>query len=255
MRNIRLEIEYDGTRYQGWQVQAGHKVARSQSRKLKTIQETIERTLQRILQEKVRLIVSGRTDAGVHAQAQVANFKTSSKIPLDKLQLALNGILPEDIAIINIEEKPLRFNSRFDAKSKVYRYSILNRRYPCALSRHTVFFYPYALALKLMQQESKCLLGRHNFKSFQASDKMERSPVKTIKKINITKNKEGLINIDIEAGGFAYNMVRNIVGTLIEIGRKRFKKGDLKKILLAKNRKSAGPTAPAKGLTLLKVNY
>ncbi len=253
MRNIRLEIEYDGTAYAGWQFQISN--IKYQKSKLKTIQETIEKTLQKILREKVRLIVSGRTDAGVHAKAQVANFKTKSKIPLDKLQLALNGNLPKDIAIINIGEKPLRFHSRFDARSKTYRYSILNRRFPGALLRRFVYFYPHPLGLKLMRQEAKVLLGRHNFKSFQAADKINRSPLKTVKKINITKNKEGLINIDIEADGFAYNMVRNIVGTLIETGRKRFKKGDLKKILLARDRRLAGPTVPAKGLTLLKVNY
>lgn len=247
MRNLCLEIEYDGTAYAGWQVQ----LRRSQ----RTIQEEIEKTLRKILQEKVHLIASGRTDAGVHARAQVANFKTKSTILPDKLQLALNGNLPEDIAVINIKEKPLGFHSRFDAKSKIYRYSILNRRYPSAIARHSVYFYPHSLDVQLMRQEAGVLLGRHNFRSFQAADKMERCPVKTIKKINIAKNKDGIINIDIEASGFAYNMVRNISGTLIEIGRKRFKKGDLKKILLAKDRKLAGPTVPAKGLTLLQVNY
>jgi len=254
MRNILLEIEYDGSAYAGWQVQLCRSslVARRSQR---TIQGVIEKTLQRILQERVHLIASGRTDAGVHAKAQTANFKTISKIPLDKLQLALNGNLPEDIAIINIEERPLKFHSRFDAKSKIYRYSILNRRYPSSLLRRCVYFYPHPLDVKLIRQEAAVLVGRHNFRSFQAADKIERDPVKNIKKITISKNKDGLIAIDIEADGFAYNMVRNIVGTLIEIGRKRFKKGALKKILLAKDRRLAGPTVPARGLCLVKVNY
>lgn len=246
MRNLKLEIEYDGTNYCGWQLQKSHQH--------KTIQKTIEKTLRKILQEEIRLIVSGRTDAGVHAKAQVANFHTNSNITLFKLQRALNGLLPDDITIIKIEENNLDFNSRFDAKSKIYRYTILNRRYPSALLRNRVYFYPYPLNTKLMQKESKVLLGRHNFKSFQASDKKERDPMKRIKRIKIARD-NSLIHIDIEADGFLYNMVRNIVGTLIEIGRSRFPRGSLKKILHLHNRKLAGPTVPACGLCLLKVKY
>ncbi|MFH0935300.1 MAG: tRNA pseudouridine(38-40) synthase TruA [Candidatus Omnitrophota bacterium] len=243
-RNLKLEIEYDGTNYAGWQVQNSNK----------TIQSVIEKTLQRILQEKVHLIVSGRTDSGTHALAQVANFKTKSKIPPDKLRLALNSWLPADIAISKAEEKALDFHSRFDAKSKIYRYSILNRPHPSPLQRKAVYFYRHPLNVSLMRKESKVLLGRHNFKSFQAVDKTERNPVRTIKNIRITVD-NGLVCIDIEAGGFLYNMVRNIAGTLIEIGRGRFKPGDLKRILLGRDRRLAGPTVPARGLCLMKVNY
>lgn len=247
MRNIKLEIEYDGTNYCGWQVQVRNK------RKI-SIQETLEKTLQKILQEKIRLIVSGRTDAGVHALGQVANFKTNSSIPAWKLQKALNSSLPDDIVIAKAEEAGLDFHSRFDVKSKVYRYTILNRAYPAALLKNSVHFYPYTLNIKLMQDESRFLLGRHNFKSFQASAKIERNPVKTIKKIKIARDKD-LVYIDIEGDGFLHKMVRNIVGTLIEIGRGRFSGGSLKKILYLKNRKLAGPTVPAQGLCLLKVRY
>jgi tRNA pseudouridine38-40 synthase len=251
MRNISLEIEYDGTNYCGWQVQnsgnlrTGHK---------KSIQEVIEKTLRKILQEKIHLIASGRTDAGVHAKAQVANFKTNSSIALKKLQTALNGLLAQDIAITKMEEKGIDFHSRFDAKSKLYRYTILNRVYPSSLLRNTVYFYPYPLNIKLMQEESRVLLGKHNFKSFRACDKKERDPIRTIHKIRVTKDKD-LIYIDLEADGFLYNMARNIVGTLIEIGRGKFAKGSLKKILLSGNRINAGPTAPARGLCLLEVKY
>lgn len=245
MRNIKLVIEYDGTNYCGWQVQRRNRYKAS-------IQEILEKALHKILQEKVKVIASGRTDAGVHAWAQVANFKTNSKITLNKLQRALNGNLPDDISINKIEEVGLDFHSRFDAKSKAYRYTILNRSYPSALSRNRVYFYPYFLDVKLMQRESRILLGRHNFKSFQASDTKERDPVKTIKKIRITKEKD-LIYIDIEADGFLYNMVRNIVGTLIEIGRGKFPKGSLKKVLLSKDRRLAGPSVPSWGLCLLEV--
>lgn len=247
MCNLKLEIEYDGTGYCGWQLQ-------SRNKHKKSIQEVLEKTLQKILQEKIKLIGAGRTDAGVHALAQVANFKTKSNIALDRLQRALNGLLPDDIAVSRLEEVNPGFHSRFDASSKVYRYIILNRSYPSAFLRKRVYFCPYPLNIKLMQEESKVLLGRHNFKAFQAADKIERDALKTIKKLDISRDKD-LIYIDIEADGFLYNMVRNIVGTLIEIGRGKLKKRELKKILLAKDRRFAGPTVPAKGLCLLEVKY
>lgn len=243
MRNLKLEIEYDGTNYCGWQVQTRQKHKPS-------IQETLEKTLQKILREKIRIIGSGRTDAGVHAQAQIANFKTDSNIALDKLHRALTGLLPDDIAVTKIEEVPLDFHSRFSAKSKVYRYAILNRKYPSAILRNIAYFFPYPLNIRLMQKQAKLLLGRHNFKSFQAADYRERNPVRTIKKIKITKDKD-LIYIDIEADGFLQNMARNIVGTLIEIGRG--KPLEIKKLLSWKDRTKTGPTAPAKGLCLVKV--
>jgi len=246
-RNIRLIIEYDGTNYCGWQVQ-------SRNPSKKSIQEVIERVLSKILREKIKLIASGRTDAGVHARAQVANFKTSSQLPIDKIQKALNGLLPDDISIHKAEIAPADFHSRFDAKSKTYRYTILNRRYPSALYRDTVYFCQYPLNVSLMRKESRVLLGRHNFKSFRLTDKRERNPVRTIKKISVRKT-AGSIEIDIEANGFLYNMVRSIIGTLIEIGRGKFPPGSMRRILLSKNRKFAGPTAPAKGLCLLKVSY
>lgn len=245
MRNIKLEIEYDGTNYCGWQVQTHQKHKPS-------IQDTIEKVLRKILQEKINLIGSGRTDAGVHAKAQVANFKTSSGINLNKLRRALNGLMPDEIAVSKIEEVPLDFHSRFDAKSKVYRYTILNRGFPSAMLRNTAYFYHYPLNVVLMQKQARPLLGRHNFKSFQASDNKERDATRTIKRIKITQERD-LIYIDIEADGFLRNMVRNIVGTLIEIGRGN--PIDMKKLISLKDRRKAGPTAPAKGLCLMKLNY
>lgn len=253
MRNIRLQIEYDGTRYHGWQVQRKSKTNLS-TRKTKTIQETIENTLKDILQKKATLIVSGRTDSGVHAKGQVANFKTTSQIALPKLQKALNSLLPKDISVSRVEEAGPDFHSRFDAKSKLYCYTILESPYPCALLRRYSYFCPHPLNINLMRKEAKTLIGRHNFKSFQASDKKERRAVKTIKKLDIVK--EGnLVYIYIKGDGFLYNMARNIVGTLIEIGRGRFSRGSLKKILASKDRRLAGPLVPAKGLSLLKVEY
>ena len=253
MRNLRLEIEYDGTRYNGWQIQNSRK-AHAVSRKPKTIQQAIENPLHKILQEKIKIIVSGRTDSGVHAKGQVANFKTTSQIALPKLQKALNSLLPKDISVSKVEEAGHDFHSRFDAKSKLYCYTIVNSPYPCALLRRYSYFYPYPLNINLMRKEAKDLIGRHNFKSFKASDKKEGCLVRTIKKLDIVK-KGNLMYIHVKGDGFLYNMVRNIVGTLIEIGRGRFPQGSLKKILSAKDRKAAGPLVPARGLCLLKVKY
>lgn len=245
-RNIKLEIEYDGSAYAGWQVQSK---ARG-----KTIQQIIEETLRKVIRERVKLIVSGRTDAGVHALGQVANFYTHSAMPLSRLKLALNGLLPEDIKVAAIKEAKPYFHSRFSAKLKIYRYSILNRAHSSPLVRKTVYFYPHPLNVKLMQQEAQALLGKHDFSAFRASQGAKRNPVKTIKKISVAK-KGDFIYITVEADGFLYNMVRNIAGTLIEVGRGRFPKGSLKKILRSGNRRLAGPTAAACGLCLLKVRY
>jgi tRNA pseudouridine38-40 synthase len=246
LKNIRLEIEYSGTKYCGWQVQP--------NTKRKSIQAVIENVLFQVLGEEVKLIVSGRTDAGVHALAQIANFHTSSKIKLDKLKLALNGILPKDIKISAIKEVPQNFHSRFSSKAKIYRYTILNRSHSSPLLEGKVYFYPHFLNLRLMREEAKVLLGKHNFSSFQASLGKERNPVKTIKRLVITRRKD-LIYIEIEADGFLYNMVRNIAGTLVKIGRGKSKKGIMENILLAKDRRLAGQTLPACGLCLLKVKY
>jgi len=253
MRNFKLKIEYDGTHYYGWQVQNGKK-ARASYRNSQTIQHVLEQTLNKILQEDIKLTVAGRTDSGVHALAQVANFKSSSRMPLEKLRWALNCLLPEDIKVTRIKNVGLDFNSRFCAKSKFYRYTILNRKYSSALLANRVYFFHHHLDLGLMRREARVLLGRHNFTSFQATETRQRSPVRTIKLIKISKDKD-LLHIDIQADSFLYNMARSIAGTLLEIGRGRFPQGSMKNILKARNRKLAGPTLPARGLYLVKVKY
>jgi len=210
--------------------------------------------LKKILQENIKLIVAGRTDSGVHALSQVANFKSSTKIPLLRLRWALNCLLPDDIKVTGIRRVGPGFNSRFSAKSKVYRYTILNRNYSSALLAQRVYFFHHPLDLQLMRREAKVLGGRHSFKAFQATDERFRNPVKTVKSIRILKEKD-FLHIDIEADSFVYNMVRNIAGTLLEIGRGRFAKGSMLKILKSGNRRLAGPTLPAKGLCLVKVKY
>jgi tRNA pseudouridine38-40 synthase len=253
MRNFKLEIEYDGTHYYGWQVQNGKK-AKASYRNSQTIQQVLEEVLRKVLQEEIKLIVAGRTDSGVHALSQVANFKSLTRMPLERLRWALNCLLPQDIKVTRITPVGLDFNSRFSAKSKHYRYTILNRKYSSALLANRVYFFHYPLDVRLMRREAKVLLGKHNFASFQATEIRQRNPVRTVKRIKITRDKEFLY-IDIQADSFLYNMVRSIAGTLLEIGRGRFQPGSMEKILKAHNRKLAGPTLPAKGLCLVKVKY
>lgn len=251
LRNIKLTIEYDGTYFEGWQVQRENQ---------KTVQGEIEKALKKILKEKIRITGSGRTDSGVHALGQVANFKTKSEKKISEILNALNGNLTKDIVILKAEDAPLDFHAQYSVKTKTYRYTILNRETRCAQQKKLCLFYPYKLNLRLMREEAKCLVGLNDFKSFQASDPARRlkqkkgSTVRTIKKIDIRK-KGDYIYIDIEANGFLYKMVRNIVGTLLEIGHGRLLKGSMKQILSQKNRDSAGYAAKAKGLSLLQVTY
>lgn len=246
MRNIKLIIEYEGSGYSGWQVQNGSQ--------RKTVQETIEVALARILQEKIKLIGSGRTDSGVHAQAQIANFKTKSRLDCADIKRALNSVLPADIRIKEAKEAHPDFHARFAAQSKTYRYTIVNDSFASPFLRRYAHLIKYPLSIAKMRKAGNHLIGRHNLASFQAQDKRERPAVRTIKRLNVRKSKN-LIQIDIEADGFLYRMVRNIVGTLIEVGRKRLEPEDIKAILKAKNRIYAGPCAPARGLCLLEVRY
>lgn len=246
LRNIKLTIEYDGTNYNGWQSQ--------DARKAKSIQQVIEKALKSFLHEKIKLIASGRTDSGAHALGQVANFKTRSRLKTLQIKKALNANLPDDIVVRYAEEVDLKFHSRFDVKSKVYRYVILNRSERPAINRDSSLFYPYKIDLNLICKEARLLVGKHDFKAFQAADKIERGSIRTIKSLKVNKAGD-FINIDIEANGFLYKMVRNIVGTLLEIGRGRFPKGRIKKMFREKDRRLCGPTASAKGLFLMRVDY
>lgn len=244
-RNIKLTIEYDGTDYQGWQRQLNTR---------ETLQEIIEEVLRGILQKKVSLIVSGRTDAGVHARGQEANFKTYTKIPLKKLKRALNSLLPDDIVVTRAQDIAWDFHARFAAKTKIYRYAIINQKYPSVFWRKFAYFVPFKLDFRLMQKEARALLGRHDFRCFQAAGRKAKDTVRTIKKIKVTK-KGSIIFIDIQANGFLYKMVRNIAGTLIEVGRGRKPQISIKKILNSRNRQFAGPTVASCGLCLLRVQY
>lgn len=244
MRNIKLTIRYDGTDYSGWQSQ----------KNAEGIQDVIQRAVKKITGRKTTVIASGRTDSGVHALAQIANFKTASRIPLKNLKMALNTILPDDIKIFGCEEVSLKFNSQRSARTKLYRYTIYNNDFMDPFLRRFASKCFFKIDVGLMRKGAKFLVGRRDFTSFQTKDGVDRDACRTIKYIKI-KREGDLIYIDIEADGFLYNMVRNIVGTLIEVGRGKFKADYVGEILKKKDKRTCGPTAPAKGLSLIRVMY
>jgi len=244
MRNIKLTISYEGTQYAGWQFQ----------KNALTIQEVIQAALKKITGAKTNLTASGRTDAGVHAEAQVANFRTRSGIPLDKLQMALNSALPGDIVITDAEEVPVRFNAQHDARSKLYRYTIYNGNFIDPFIRRYAAKVFYRLNIDSMKKAARFLEGRHDFKSFQTQDGEEKDSVRRIYHIKVEKSGK-LVYIYMKVDGFLYNMARNIAGILIEAGRGKIRPSDVKEILSKKDRRHSGPTMPAKGLCLIEVNY
>ncbi|OGX08010.1 MAG: tRNA pseudouridine(38-40) synthase TruA [Omnitrophica WOR_2 bacterium GWA2_47_8] len=247
MRNIKLIIEYDGTSFHGWQIQ----------NKKPTVQGELKKALKKILREDVTLISAGRTDSGVHALGQVTHFKTRSLLGLYQIKQALNAHLPPDISITEAEEADKNFHAQYHAKTKTYRYTILNRRGRSAYMRHFCLHHPYPLNTKKMKEAAKFLIGRRNFRAFQSnnpSNLNSKDTIRTIKRISISK-KSDFVYIDIEADGFLYKMVRNIVGVLLEVGNNRLAARSIKDILKSKNRTQAKKSVAAQGLCLLKVKY
>ncbi len=249
MRNIKLIIEYDGTDFCGWQIQ-------TKNRNKDSIQEAIQKALKIILKETVILTGSGRTDSGVHAKGQVANFKTHSDIPMEKLHKSLNGILPQQIRIKRIERAPISFNARFDASSKLYRYTILNSDVGSPFCGRFAFFMPNRLDMDAMRNAAGYFIGRHSFSAFYAKDKKRNasSVIRTIKKVSIKKDGE-LINIDVEANGFLHNMARRMAGAILLAGLGKISPNDIKKSLDNHKLSPKKYTAPSLGLCLMKVNY
>lgn len=244
MRTLKLTIAYDGTRYAGWQVQP----ARA------TVQGVLQRSLQRILHERVCVIGSGRTDAGVHALAQAAHINTRSDISVGRLRRALNGVLPPDIAVTAIHEAAPRFQAQFHAKRKHYRYQIVNGPVVLPFERPYVHWVQVPLNVALMRREAAVLRGRHDFQAFCAAGSSVTDARRTISRLQV-RRQHGRITIDAEADGFLYNMVRGIAGTLIDIGRGRLPAGTMARILRTKDRRLLGQSAPARGLTLMAVVY
>jgi tRNA pseudouridine38-40 synthase len=239
-----LLIEYEGTAYHGWQVQTN----------AITIQEVVEKNLSRILNTPTTVLSSGRTDAGVHSEGMPAHFVTESKMSMGEIQLALNSLLPHDISIREVREVPMRFNARGSAKSKLYRYSILNRDYPSALNFRRSWFVPHELDIAAMRSAAEYLLGEHDFTSFRAGNCNAKSPIRTMTRVEIVQQNDFLF-FEFEGKGFLKHMVRNFVGTLVYVGKKKFPVEQVEIILEARDRKVAGPTAPSHGLCLIKVEY
>ena len=244
MKRIGLIVAYDGTNYCGWQVQPNGI----------TIQGELNRCLSELLGEEIETIGASRTDAGVHAMGNVAVFDTNTRIPGEKISYALNQRLPEDVRIQLSEEMPLDFHPRYCDSVKTYEYRILNRRFPVPTERLYSYFYHYKLDVEKMRAATSYLIGRHDFASFCGSGAQVKSTVRTIRSIEIERY-EDMITIRISGEGFLYNMVRIIAGTLIEIGNGQYPPERMKKILDARDREYAGPTAPARGLTLLGIQF
>ncbi|SCG84070.1 tRNA pseudouridine synthase A [Proteiniborus sp. DW1] len=244
MRNIKLIIEYDGTNYFGWQKQPNQA----------TIQETLEDSIKKVTKEDVNIIGSGRTDRGVHARGQVANFFTDSRIPSEKFKDAINANLPKDIAISHSEEVDSAFHSRYSAKGKEYRYLIYNRRVPSPLLRNLAYHVPQKLDFNIMRKSATDIVGTHDFRSFMASGSSVEDTTRTVYSVQLDKNYE-LIEFRINGNGFLYNMVRIVVGTLVDIGMGKICSSSIPEIILSRERKNAGHTAPPHGLYLERVLY
>jgi tRNA pseudouridine38-40 synthase len=249
MRTIKLTLAYDGTNYAGWQRQADKA----------TIQETIETALEKIVGVATHVAASGRTDAGVHALAQVASFDTTSALSPHELQKALNAHLPRDIAVVTAEEAKYRFHARKDAVRKRYRYVIVNSRTHDVFRRNYAWHYCYGkLDAATMDRAARHWLGKHDFRSFESRWPQRSSSVRTILDVacrRLPPPEEKIIHFEVEADGFLYNMVRTMVGTLIEVGRGRRDEAWAGEILTAGDRRRAGMKVPAAGLFLVSVGY
>lgn len=262
MRNIALLIEYDGTGYGGWQIQKNSG----------SIQGVIEKTLSELLQERVKIVGAGRTDAGVHARGQVANFHTASEWTAEKFAYALNGTLPEDIAVCAAAEVPTRFHARFDATARRYTYRIIARKTPSI--RKFAAFFPFDLSLDKMNAAARLLTGEKSFKSFTKYADQQRHFICNVTKAEWTnegeERKQGkgdrvpdffllpptsLLLFEIEANRFLHGMVRAIVGTLVDVGRGRLSIDEFRSIVLSEERRLASMSAPACGLCLEEVKY
>ena len=244
MKRVKLTVSYDGTNYCGWQVQPNGI----------TVQEVLNKHLSELTGEPIETIGASRTDAGVHALGNVAVFDTNVRMPGEKFSYALNQRLPEDIKIQKSEEVDLSFHPRYVNSEKTYEYRILNRRFPVPTMRFYAHFTYIPLDEEKMREGAAYLVGEHDFKSFCGTGAQVKTTVRCIKNIEIEKQ-GGLLILRITGNGFLYNMVRIIAGTMMEVGSGAYPPEHIKEVLEARDRRAAGPTAPAKGLTLVKIEY
>lgn len=247
MRTIKLTLAYDGTAFAGWQSQPDRR----------TLQETLEETLRQILGERLRVFASGRTDAGVHALGQVVSFDTESPLSADVLYRALNAELPRDMSVVDVRDAPAGFHARRDARSKRYRYVIRDGRRPNVFERNYAWQVPLRLDDARLARASLPLVGTHDFSSFETQGSPRATSVRTVHALDVIRDPADgdRLWIEIEANGFLYNMVRSIVGTLVEVGRGVRDESWPGQVLSAADRRAAGRTAPAQGLFLLWVKY
>jgi len=243
-RRIKLVINYDGTDYFGWQRQ----------RRQRTIQQTLEDAITHLCGVPVELFGSSRTDSGVHALGQVAHFDVDTRVPTSNLVKAVNNLLPQDITVVRADEVPPTFDAIKNTKRKLYRYGIYTRPVRPVMDIRYCWHRPGKLNVETMTQCADMLIGTHDFKSFANASDKRTSSVRTITKCTVTRE-ENWVLIDVEADGFLYNMVRNIVGTLVEVGRGRWTPSRFADILKARDRSFAGPIAPPSGLCLMRIEY
>jgi tRNA pseudouridine38-40 synthase len=243
--NIKLTIEYDGSAYHGWQRQPNGP----------SIQEEIEKAASVMTRQKITLIGSGRTDAGVHALGQTANFRCRTRIPVVDLHKGLNSLLPDDIVIRECAQAPPGFHARYDAKSKIYQYTILNRPIPTALGRNYHWWIRTPLDRAAMDKALTHIRGEHDFKAFEGAGSPRSHTVRHIIQANWGNDFPGRLVFTIEANGFLRYMVRNIVGTLVLVGRGKLREDQVADILASRDRNLAGATAPPQGLCLMEVRY
>lgn len=245
MQNFRLTLCYDGSRYKGWQKQGNTD---------NTIQAKLETLLSRLLQQDIEVAGSGRTDAGVHSRMQVCSFKAETESSCDELISALRRYLPEDIGAVSLEYAAPRFHARLNCVEKTYCYRIWNSDEPNVFNRKYMLGYPETLDIDKMQKASAFLCGEHDFTSFCSNKHMKKSAVRNLKSIEFVKD-GGELSIYLTGDGFLYNMVRIIVGTLLQVGAGELEAEAIPAILSAHERSAAGPTAPAHGLILWQVKY
>jgi tRNA pseudouridine38-40 synthase len=243
--NFKLIIEYDGTGYHGWQRQ----------KEDRTIQKEIEQALCSMTTHQVKLNGSGRTDAGVHALGQTANFQCETDLSPAVFQKGLNSLLPDDIVITECRLVDASFHARYDAKSKIYHYRILNRKVAAAIGRQYTWFIRRKLDTAAMRSAIAYIIGSHDFKSFEGTGSPRSHTTRNVMAANLMENRDGSVVFIIEADGFLRYMVRNIVGTLVDVGLGKLTHSDFKDILESKNRSNASATAPPHGLFLMEVKY
>lgn len=245
LRNVKLTLSYDGSDFSGWQTQP----------RKRTVQETLETAIAELTGvERVRLNASGRTDSGVHAVGQVANFLTTSQLPPDVLVRAINARLPADVIVRSAEDRPQGFDANRDAVRKLYRYVIHDGAVPSPFLRKYCCQSRHPLDARAMAEAARPLVGRHDFHSFETEWPNRASSVRTVTHLSVNRFGD-YVWIDVEADGFLYNMVRAFAGTLLNVGRGYWPVGQVEAILRAEDRTQAGPTAPAQGLFLMRVTY